>query len=69
MSKVTYSVPAIHCHHCVHTIEMELGDVEGVEKVKADMDSKKVEIEFSEPANEEILIGTLNEIQYPPEVN
>jgi len=68
MSKVTYSVPAIHCHHCVHTIEMELGEIEGVEQVKADVDAKTVEIEFNDPASEDLLIGTLIEIQYPPEV-
>ena len=68
MSKVTYSVPAIHCHHCVHTIEMELGEIEGVNRVKADVDAKTVEIEFNDPANEDLLIGTLREIQYPPEV-
>jgi copper ion binding protein len=68
MSKVTYSVPAIHCHHCVHTIEMELGEIEGVNRVKAEVDAKTVEIEFNDPANEDLLIGTLREIQYPPEV-
>ncbi len=69
MSKVTYSVPAISCNHCIHTIEMELGDVKGVESVKADLDSKTVEIEYSAPATEDILIGTLKEINYPPEVS
>ena len=68
MSKVTYSIPAIHCHHCVHTIEMELGEIEGVERVKADVDTKTVEIDFNDPANENLLIGTLREIEYPPEV-
>lgn len=68
MSKVIYSVPAIHCHHCTHTIEMELGELEGVEKVKADVNAKTVEIEFDEPANEDLLIGTLSEINYTPEV-
>lgn len=68
MSKVTYLVPAIHCHHCVHTIEVELGEIEGVDRVKADVDTKTVEIEFNVPANEDLIIGTLREIEYPPEV-
>lgn len=68
MSKVTYSVPAIHCHHCVHTIEMEIGELKGVEKVTADVNTKTVEIEFNEPANEDLFIETLREIEYPPEV-
>ena len=69
MSKVTYSVPAISCNHCVHTIEMELGELKGVEKVIANAEAKTVEIEFSAPATEELLISTLKEINYPPMVN
>jgi copper ion binding protein len=68
MSKANYSIPAIHCHHCVHTIEMELGEIKGVKNIKADVNAKTVEIEFSEPATEELIIGTLREIEYPPEV-
>ena len=47
METVKYSVPSIHCGHCVKTIEMELGDVKGVSRVKADLDSKTVEIDYS----------------------
>lgn len=68
MSKVSYSIPAIHCHHCVHTIEMEINEIEGVTQVKVDMDNKSVEIEFDDPATEELIIGTLKEIEYPPEI-
>ena len=68
MTKVTYSVPAIHCGHCVHTINMEISELEGVSDVKADLDSKTVEIDFNPPASEELLIGTLKEINYPPEI-
>ncbi|HUV16239.1 MAG TPA: heavy-metal-associated domain-containing protein [Pelolinea sp.] len=68
MTKVTYSVPAIHCGHCVHTINMEISELEGVNGVIADLDSKTVEIDFNPPASEELLIGTLKEINYPPEI-
>ena len=68
MDKKLYKVPAIHCGHCVHTIEMELGDLEGVSSVKADLESKTVEVEFENPASEDLIIGTLKEINYPPEV-
>ena len=30
MTTVTYNVPAIHCGHCTHTIEMEVGELQGV---------------------------------------
>ncbi len=65
MNTVTYNVPKIHCDHCLHTIEMELGEVPGVEAVKASLDEKKVMVRFSEPATEEKLKTTLAEINYP----
>ncbi|NOT05229.1 MAG: heavy-metal-associated domain-containing protein [Anaerolineales bacterium] len=67
MTTVTYSVPAISCGHCTHTIETELGDVQGVQSVKADEATKKVEITFSAPANEEAIKALLAEIDYPVE--
>ena len=53
MTTVTYSVPAISCGHCTHTIETEVSDLQGVQSVKAEIDSKKVTITFAEPASEE----------------
>jgi copper ion binding protein len=67
MTKVTYSVPAMHCGHCTHTVESELGELQGVESVKADLESKKVEITFDAPANEEKIKALLAEINYPAE--
>jgi copper chaperone len=65
MTKVTYSVPNISCMHCVHTIQTELADVKGVQSVKADAATKKVEIVFDLPASEETLKKALAEINYP----
>jgi copper chaperone len=67
MTTVTYSVPAIHCGHCTHTIEMEVGELEGVQSVKADETSKKVVIMFDAPASEEKIKSLLSEINYPIE--
>ena len=67
MTTVTYSVPAIHCGHCTHTIEMEVGELQGVESVKADQATKKVEITFDAPASEEKIRTLLAEIDYPVE--
>ena len=67
MTTVTYSVPAMHCGHCIHTVEMEVGELQGVQSVKADLDSKKVEITFDSPANEEKIKSLLAEIEYPVE--
>jgi copper ion binding protein len=67
MTTKEFNVPSIHCKHCVHTIEMEVGDLDGVKSVKADLDSKKVMVEFDQPATLEGITDTLKEINYPPE--
>jgi copper chaperone len=67
MTTVTYTVPAISCGHCTHTIEMEVGELQGVQSVKADEASKQVVITFDDPANEESIKSLLAEINYPAE--
>ncbi len=67
MTTVTYSVPAISCGHCTRTIEMELTDLKGIQSVKADVNSKKVEITFDAPASEDTIKALLAEIEYPVE--
>jgi len=65
MSTVTYTVPGIHCGHCVHTIKMEVSDLTGVQTVSADLDSKKVVVVYDTPASEEKIEALLAEINYP----
>ena len=65
MTTVKYSVPNISCGHCVHTIQMEVSEVDGVQAVKADEKSRLVEITFDAPASEENIKALLAEINYP----
>jgi copper chaperone len=65
MKSVEFNVPAISCGHCVKTIEMELGELEGVVSVSANLDSKKVRVEYDQPANEEKILDLLASINYP----
>jgi copper ion binding protein len=65
MTTVTYSVPNISCAHCIHTIQTEVAELRGVQSVKADLASKKVEIAFDAPASEETIKDFLAEIEYP----
>jgi copper chaperone len=67
MTTVTYTVPAISCGHCTHTIETEVGDLPGVQSVKAEIDTKKVVIMFDTPASEASIKALLAEINYPAE--
>jgi len=65
MSTVTYTVPGIHCGHCVHTIKMEVSDLAGVQNVSADMNTKQVVISYDDPASTEKIEALLAEINYP----
>jgi copper chaperone CopZ len=64
-TKVTYSIPNIHCGHCVHTIQSELIDLPGVKSVKADQNLRNAIIEFELPASEEKIKALLESIDYP----
>ena len=65
MTTVTYSVPNISCMHCVRTIQSEVGELAGIQSVKADAASKKVEIVFDAPASEDKIKALLAQINYP----
>ena len=40
----TYTVPAIHCEHCVMSIQEEVAEVPGVQAVAVDLESKTVKV-------------------------
>ena len=44
---------------------MEVGELQGVQIVKADLATKKVQITFDAPASEEKIKALLAEIEYP----
>ena len=64
-TKVTYKIPNINCGHCVHTIQSEVIDIQGVKSVKADQVSRIATIEFESPASEEKIKELLASINYP----
>ncbi len=66
METITLSIPNIHCHHCVMTVQRESGYVEGAEFVSGDVDEKTATFQV---ANDEALgqlKKTLAEVGYPP---
>lgn len=65
MTTVTYSIPNISCGHCVHTIQMELKEIDGVKSVEAVQDLKQATIIYDPPATEETIKALLSEINYP----
>jgi copper chaperone CopZ len=68
MPTKTFKVPNISCGHCVHTVQNEVGELEGVKRVVAIEDSKMVTVEWEEPPqNWDNIKALLAEIDYPPE--
>lgn len=66
MPTKTTKIPNINCAHCTKAIEREVGDLEGVTSVKAEIDSKMVTIDWNEPpATWSQITELLNEIGYP----
>ncbi|MGD2076830.1 MAG: cation transporter [Chloroflexota bacterium] len=66
MESKTFTVPNISCGHCVHTVQMEVGDIAGVKSVKAEQDTKQVFVEWDEPATWDQIKALLTEINYAP---
>jgi len=67
METKTFKVPNIGCDGCVNAIKGELGDLEGVQTVNGEVESKMVTVEYGDPANWEKIVETLKEIDYAPE--
>lgn len=66
MAAKTYHVPAISCSHCKRAIEQALACVGGVTSVRADVDTKQVEVVFDEArVDEQVLKDRLAEEGYP----
>jgi copper chaperone len=42
MTELTYTVPGMHCGHCTSAVEREVGALDGVESVSADLETKLV---------------------------
>ena len=67
MSEKTVNVPNISCGHCVKTIEREVGELEGIEGVKAEQDSRNVTISWDPETTDWVVIENhMKDINYPP---
>ena len=61
---LTYTVPKVHCNHCAMTIKEEVGELEGVEDVDVDVDSKRVAVR-GENVADDVVRKVLAEVGYP----
>ena len=68
MQTKTFKVPNISCGHCVHTVQNEVSELEGVKNVVAVENTQTVTIEWEEPPlTWDNIKSLLEEINYPPE--
>jgi copper chaperone CopZ len=65
MSTLIVKAPAISCGHCVHTIQSEVSELDGVQSVKADQQTQQVTITYDRPATEQQIKELMAEIGYP----
>jgi copper chaperone len=65
METKTFQAPAIHCGHCTATIERELGELEGIQSVKADQNTKMVTVKWDAPATWDKIKALMVEMGYP----
>jgi copper chaperone CopZ len=68
METKTFQAPAISCGHCTKTIQNELGELQGVQSVQADQNTKMVTVTWDKPADWSKIKALLEEIGYPPAV-
>lgn len=65
MDKSIFHIPKISCGHCTRTIENELKELSGVQKVESDIMAKTVTVQYQAPLTVEKILATLKEINYP----
>ena len=66
MEKKTVHSPDISCGRCVAMITRELEALRGVGRVRADLGTKTVTVEWEPPATWEDIRALLVELGYPP---
>ena len=63
---VTYTVPGMHCDHCVAAVEQEVGAVVGVASVDVDLAAKLVVV-TGEGLDDTVLRAAIDEAGYDAE--
>ncbi len=66
MESRSFTVPNIGCNGCVSTIVNELLAKDGVITVQGDVDTKRVKVEWQAPMSWDVIVQTLEEIEYSP---
>jgi len=66
MASVTFTAPDISCDHCKRSIEGDLSETEGVQRVEVEIGSKRVGVDYDETITDPgKLRAALDDIGYP----
>ena len=66
MQTITLNAPDISCGHCVQSVEQAVGQINGVAAVKADAETKDVNVTWDEgKADLNAITAALDEAGYP----
>lgn len=66
MENITLNAPDISCAHCVSTVEKAVGQVDGVQSVAADADSRDVIVTYDpSQTNLSAIVTALEDAGYP----
>jgi len=67
MEEKTVHISGISCGHCVNTIKNEVGEIEGVQTVEGDENTKMMTFKWESPATWDNILETLKEVDYLPD--
>ena len=65
MTTVKYTVSGMNCGGCVRRIQVGVGNVQGVQSVKVNFETKQVEVVFDAPCSEDKIKSTLADVNCP----
>ena len=65
--KVTLHSSEIECDGCANSIKIAIGRMTGVSAVAVDVPGKNIAVEYADPATEEQITATLDNIGFPVE--
>ncbi|MDI3508480.1 MAG: copper chaperone [Clostridiales bacterium] len=64
MAQMVFSVKGMSCDHCVKNIEKAVKTLDGVDDVRADLDTKEVTVKYSGDVNGEDIKKAINDAGY-----
>ena len=67
MTTKTYSVPEVHCEHCVAAINRELGQIDGIGEINVDLNAKTVTVAVDEQVTDQQIADGLYEAGFDVE--